>query len=375
MTGSVHGVSPALRGCERRGPRCERGLAAIPSVLYGYSNVLSHILRSPCNNTQSSVCQMSSSSSNKGLRLLSLDSGGVRGLSMLIILQEIMYRIQVREGLDRMPLPCQYFDLIGGSGTGGLIALLLGRCGMSIEECIATYVGMAAAVFRKVKRGSNERFRATILETEWKKIMKRVLNDENATMIVRGQDLGRPYCNTFVCAMSRDNMNANIPRLFHTYPVPKNPSFDCKIWEAARATTADPEIFKPIRIGSLGSSPEFYIGPTMIGRSNPIHQVLEQSALLHPDRHVGCVVSIGAGKPATLALPQRSLSRRGPFLNHFLPDSIVNFMQSLAKDGDRDSEDVSKRFVNAADHYSRLTVQQGLQTVEMMQWEKTRSWA
>jgi len=26
--------------------------------------------------------------------------------------------------------PCEYFDLIGGSGSGGLIAIMLGRLGM-----------------------------------------------------------------------------------------------------------------------------------------------------------------------------------------------------------------------------------------------------
>jgi patatin-like phospholipase/acyl hydrolase len=33
-------------------------------------------------------------------------------------------------GATETPLPCQYFDLIGGTGTGGLIAIMLGRLGM-----------------------------------------------------------------------------------------------------------------------------------------------------------------------------------------------------------------------------------------------------
>jgi hypothetical protein len=70
-----------------------------------------------------------------GLRLLSLgnvfipvmwhfltsstDGGGIRGLSELIILQEIMKRIQHEEGRLTTPLPCEYFDLICGTSTGG----------------------------------------------------------------------------------------------------------------------------------------------------------------------------------------------------------------------------------------------------------------
>jgi hypothetical protein len=63
-------------------------------------------------------------------RLLSLDGGGVRGLSSLLILREIMEEIGRRTEAPETPLPCEYFDLIGGTSTGGLIAIMLGRLGM-----------------------------------------------------------------------------------------------------------------------------------------------------------------------------------------------------------------------------------------------------
>ena len=50
---------------------------------------------------------------------MSTDGGGIRGLSELLILKEIMARIQYKDGLTELPLPCDYFDMIGGSGTGG----------------------------------------------------------------------------------------------------------------------------------------------------------------------------------------------------------------------------------------------------------------
>jgi patatin-like phospholipase/acyl hydrolase len=49
----------------------------------------------------------------------SADGGGIRGLSELIILKEIMQRIQHQEGREKMPLPSEYFDLICGTSTGG----------------------------------------------------------------------------------------------------------------------------------------------------------------------------------------------------------------------------------------------------------------
>ena len=63
-------------------------------------------------------------------RVLTFDGGGVRGLSSLLILREIMEDIERRTEADELPLPCDYFDLIGGTGTGGLIAIMLGRLGM-----------------------------------------------------------------------------------------------------------------------------------------------------------------------------------------------------------------------------------------------------
>jgi patatin-like phospholipase/acyl hydrolase len=58
---------------------------------------------------------------NTGYCLLSLDGGGVRGLSTLYILQGIMSRLNyTREEAGLGPKkPCEIFDLIGGTSTGG----------------------------------------------------------------------------------------------------------------------------------------------------------------------------------------------------------------------------------------------------------------
>ena len=57
------------------------------------------------------------------------DGGGIRGLSELLIIKEIMHRLMVEENMKResngqslltsLPKPCDYFDLIGGTSTGG----------------------------------------------------------------------------------------------------------------------------------------------------------------------------------------------------------------------------------------------------------------
>jgi patatin-like phospholipase/acyl hydrolase len=58
-----------------------------------------------------------------GLCLLSLDGGGVRGLSMLYILKGLMAQLnQARQAVGLPSVkPCEVFDLIGGTSTGGYV--------------------------------------------------------------------------------------------------------------------------------------------------------------------------------------------------------------------------------------------------------------
>jgi patatin-like phospholipase/acyl hydrolase len=57
-----------------------------------------------------------------GLCLLSLDGGGVRGLSSLYILKGLMDRLnQTRPKGSPAKKPCEVFDLMGGTSTGGWV--------------------------------------------------------------------------------------------------------------------------------------------------------------------------------------------------------------------------------------------------------------
>lgn len=99
----------------------------------------------------------------RGVRLLSLDGGGVRGYSSLLILQSLMHQINS----DNPPKPCDVFDMIGGTGTGGygchfplvaktdsfsLIAIMLGRLEMTVDECINAYIILSEYVFQKPRQ-------------------------------------------------------------------------------------------------------------------------------------------------------------------------------------------------------------------------------
>lgn len=79
------------------------------------------------------------------------DGGGVRGVSELIILKELMLRIQQQHDLPVPPKPCQIFDMMGGTSTGGLVAIMLGRLQMTVDQAIEEYLVLSKTLFASKK--------------------------------------------------------------------------------------------------------------------------------------------------------------------------------------------------------------------------------
>lgn len=93
----------------------------------------------------------------------------MRGYSMLIIIQELMHRTYVEiEGKaprrDQIPKPADHFDLICGTGTGGLIAIMLGRLRLDLETCKEVYVRMTRKVFETDKTIAGIPYRSTLFK-------------------------------------------------------------------------------------------------------------------------------------------------------------------------------------------------------------------
>jgi predicted acylesterase/phospholipase RssA len=162
--------------------------------------------------------------------------------------------------------------------------------------------------------------------------------------------------------MPAANMTAAIPRLFRTYRVPKNESFDCTIWEAARATTAAPTFFKGIEIGGPGWKERFIDGA--FGRNNPIGQVFEEAELVFPNGRVACAISIGTGQAQTIAIPKPGLFQR------ILPSDVVNAIVKIATHCERTAEETERRFKPSPNIYFRLNVEQGMQNITLAQWDR-----
>ncbi|KAF2790687.1 FabD/lysophospholipase-like protein [Melanomma pulvis-pyrius CBS 109.77] len=132
-------------------------------------------------------------SDQRPLRLLSFDGGGVRGLSSLVILKRIMHVLHQKIGLEeKEPFrPCEHFDIIAGTSTGGLIAIMLGTLRMSVDDAIKSYLAFAPKIFpkegfvsshrlTKLYKGlrGTARFDATALENEVKEMVAKYLKQD-----------------------------------------------------------------------------------------------------------------------------------------------------------------------------------------------------
>jgi len=78
-------------------------------------------------------------------RMLALDGGGIRGILTLGYLGEIEALLRERSGNKSLVLS-DYFDLIGGTSTGSIIAAAL-ACGMSVEKLNDLYRKLGNSVF------------------------------------------------------------------------------------------------------------------------------------------------------------------------------------------------------------------------------------
>ncbi|RDW65916.1 uncharacterized protein DSM5745_09655 [Aspergillus mulundensis] len=252
------------------------------------------------------------------LCFLSLDGGGVRGLSSLCILDELMRKVNP----DNPPSPCDYFDLIGGTSTGGLIAIMLGRLHMTIDECRAAYRDLSDEAFQITNHRAAPsfsmpwnwklpaRFDTEALERGFKRIIVNALKKRSENACKAEEELtdtllkeASPKCRVFVIST-----NARFPDrtiIFANYVSdrwPRDLLNSVKIWEAARATSAAPTFFESIRLGP--DNEEFLDGAT--GANNPVNSLWNEGLdIWKPgtplEERLHCLVSIGTGVPSVNA--------------------------------------------------------------------------
>ncbi|KAK4698954.1 hypothetical protein P7C70_g7315, partial [Phenoliferia sp. Uapishka_3] len=186
---------------------------------------------------------------DRPIRVLSLDGGGFRGLSALMILKHTLTCTRGQMD-DPLPRPCEVFDLIVGSSTGGLVALMLGRLGLSVDEAIDLYIQMGPRMFAKPRFlhsvVGNGRFDASGLRACMVEIA-----GAGETLLQPADNASGPSCYTLVTT-SRANTLSVHPIFLRTYSTlekSESPMHNWTVVEAACATSASPTYFPPVQVG------------------------------------------------------------------------------------------------------------------------------
>ena len=217
-------------------------------------------------------------------------------MSILFILQALMDRIGSKEGLPDMPLPCDWFDLIIGTSTGGLIALMLGRLQMPVNEAIDAYETLSKNVFGKGKKWRLNPFSGAPRYSAGN--LKHAVCTIAKDMPLVDPDLDAcrvDQCRTAVVVVKEVAAN-DCPDLLRTYCWRESrANYSCTVSDAARATTAATTFFPPavVRVNH-GLSITYLDGG--LGNNNPVdHAITEAKHIWGPNCKFGSIVSIGTG--------------------------------------------------------------------------------
>ncbi|CAE6420003.1 unnamed protein product [Rhizoctonia solani] len=227
---------------------------------------------------------------------------------------------------------------------GGVVAILLGRLGLRVEDAIEAYQRIAEGAFSERKLSREEAFKATKLESIITSVVEQHTAQADAPMA------NPEGCKTFVCAIQADNITAGTPTLIRTYDVSENDGPKCKIVQAALATTAMMGYFKPITINDSGIGITYVGGE--LGGNNPTGHMLAEAGRVFVDRVVSCIFSIGAGHLHPINLKSKDVG------------------VAISRDRERVAQEMARRFQYTTDVYFRFNVDQGMQNIGAANWEK-----
>lgn len=168
-------------------------------------------------------------------RVLAIDGGGVRG----VLPASFLATVEDQVGRS----PAEFFDLIVGTSTGGIIALGLGA-GLSAREIRDFYLERGPVIFRggrrlrKIRQLVMAKYEAAQLRTELDVVLGSTLIGESRTrLVIPSMEL--------TTGKVRLWKTAHHERFVQDYKLP--------MVEAAMATTAAPTYFQP-SIATTGTS-------------------------------------------------------------------------------------------------------------------------
>ncbi|XP_039988992.1 calcium-independent phospholipase A2-gamma-like isoform X3 [Xiphias gladius] len=223
----------------------------------------------------------------RGIRILSIDGGGLRGLLALQTLQKL-------EALTGKPI-YKLFDYICGVSTGAILGFMLGVFQIPLNECDDIYRKLGSDVFKQnvivgtVKMGWSHAF----YDSEaWENILKEQMGSHLLVETSRNPEC--PKVAAVSTIVNRGSpLKAYVFRNYNLLPgVHSHYLGGCQhhLWQAIRATSAAPGYFQEFTLGNDLHQD----GGLLI--NNPTALAVHECKCLWPNTPLECVVSLGTGR-------------------------------------------------------------------------------
>ncbi|XP_077567480.1 calcium-independent phospholipase A2-gamma-like [Stigmatopora nigra] len=228
----------------------------------------------------------------RGIRILSIDGGGLRGILALQTLHKL-------ECLTGKPIH-KLFDYICGVSTGAILGFMLGIFQLPPGDCDDLYRKLGSDVFKQnvivgtVKMGWSHAF----YDSEaWEAMLKEKMGSHLLVETSRNPDC--PKVAAVSAIVNRGTpLKAYVFRNYNLLPgVRSHYLGGCQhqLWQAIRATSAAPGYFQEFPLGSDLHQD----GGLLI--NNPTALAIHESKCLWPKAPLDCVVSVGTGRLETAA--------------------------------------------------------------------------
>jgi len=259
----------------------------------------------------------------RGVRILCLDGGGTRGVITIQVLKELQSRcFGGRE-------PHQVFDLIVGTSTGAILAVLLGAKQCSLVDAERLYDQLITSIFVKEGLASSTTSlvlkRAKYEERHIEAVLANLLGDDD---LLDTQPTA-PHVACLAACLSVDPAQLCVLRSYE-YPPPARTlrqrmdglfettqgkvvpparrasryAGSCRVSlrDALRAATAAPMYFTPLALRD-----QLVCDGALIA-NNPSAVAYHEALALFPGRQVDVLVSVGTGEAAPEPTPRLALT-------------------------------------------------------------------
>lgn len=237
-------------------------------------------------------------------KILALDGGGIRGALTLGYLKKMEDILKTKHPDKPDFRISDYFDLIGGTSTGAIIAALL-TLGKTVDEIKLLYMELGNKIFGEKRNWWNP------FETyQWLKANYDYSGMKEGLKFAMGKDttLGSEKIKTGLCIVAkRADTNSIWPMINHPrgkyYDSEQGRNKDLLLWKVVRASTAAPTYFAPQMMEVTEGQQAAFIDGGLSMANNPALTLLMVATLKGFPFHwpMGAenllLVSVGTGYP------------------------------------------------------------------------------